>query len=176
MANDIMCGSSCVKYILNINNINSDNINNKMFWISELAIALFENNIKNIQLKCYNSTLYNDFINKEITDISFPGFYFLDEALKRKINISQSILNVSSLKKEIFENKYIILCVQSSIFNNNNKMSGGHFIIINKKIDKGVVEIINPIKNKYEKKFVNIKKLLYCCKDYGSWRILIKEI
>ncbi|NLA33437.1 MAG: hypothetical protein GX861_01035 [Tenericutes bacterium] len=176
MENNIMCGSACVKYILNINNIKSNNINNKMFWISELAISLFDNNVKNIQLKCFNSTLYNDYINKKIDGKDFSGFYFLDEVLKRTIKISQSILNSSSLKKEILENKYIIMCVQSNIFNNNNKMSGGHFIIINKIIDKDNVEIINPIKNKYENKLINITKLLLCCKDYGSWRILIKEI
>ncbi|MDD2377981.1 MAG: hypothetical protein PHF30_03025 [Bacilli bacterium] len=172
--NSILCGSACVKYILDINNIKSDNINLEMFWITELALSLFENDIKNIQLKCFNSNLYNDFVNKKNNDMSFLGFYFLNEVFKKGININESSLESSSFKKEIEESKYIIMCVQSDKFNNNKKMSGGHFIIITKS-DKNNVEIINPVKSKYEKKYIGISKLLSCCKNYGSWRILIKE-
>jgi len=172
--NSILCGSACVKYILDINNIKSDNINLEMFWITELALSLFENNIKNIQLKCFDSNLYNDFLHKKNNDMSFLGFYFLNEVVKNRININESSLNSSNLKKEIEESKYIIMCVESNKFNNDIKMSGGHFIIITK-IDKNNVEIINPIKSKYEKKYIGISRLLSCCKNYGSWRILIKE-
>ena len=73
------------------------------------------------------------------------------------------------------ESKYIIMCVQSDMFNNNYNMDGRHFIIVNKEISKNKIKIINPIKDKYEEKYMTIQKLINCCKDYGSWRLLIKE-
>lgn len=51
----------------------------------------------------------------------FSGFPVFTEVLKTGINISQSILDISSFKKEILENKYIIRYVHTSLFNNNKK-------------------------------------------------------
>ena len=49
-------------------------------------------------------------------------------------------------------------------------MSGGHFIIINGFID-GKVNIINPIKDKYESRKETIEFLINWCINYGSWRM-----
>ena len=48
------------------------------------------------------------------------------------------------LLKEAKENKFIILCVESSVFNSIN-MNGGHFIVLNG-IDNNKIRIINPTK------------------------------
>lgn len=175
MQNNILCGSSCVKYILESKNINMENLNYKMLWITELSIALFESGIKNVQLRCYNSNLYNDFITKKDIDLTFSGFKFLDEIEQKGININVRKMDVKSFQKELLENEFIILCVQSNIFNNNDTIGGGHFIIVNNEVLGNKVKIINPIKDKYEEKYMTIKELIKCCKDYGSWRLLIKE-
>lgn len=173
MQDNILCGSACVIYILNEKKKKSNDINSQMFWITELAIVLFDNDIKNIELRCFNSNLYNDFLIKKNIDLKFSGFKFLDKMIKKNIKINQKKLDCSSLKEELYICEYIILCVQSSIFNNDVSMSGGHFIILDK-FDENKVRIINPKKREYEVKYVKIDELIRCCKDYGSWRILIK--
>ena len=55
--NNIFCGSSCVKYILNDFGINVEQLNFKMTWITELAIFLKSSGIKNINIFCYKSRL-----------------------------------------------------------------------------------------------------------------------
>ncbi len=175
MQNNILCGSSCVKYILESKNINVDNLNYEMLWITELANAIFESGIKNVQLRCFNSNLYNDFIIKKDVDLTFSGFKFLNEILKKGININVIKMDLKSFQKELLENEYIILCVKSNIFNNSDNMDGGHFIIVNNEILGNKIKIINPIKDKYEEKYMTIKELIKCCKNYGSWRLLIKE-
>lgn len=51
-------------------------------------------------------------------------------------------------------------------------MNGGHFIILCARNDR-YVRIINPIKDKYEEKLLDIDFLVNIAKNYGSWRILI---
>ena len=68
----------------------------------------------------------------------------------------------------------MILCVESSVFNNDTSMTGGHYIVLNGR-NGDEVNVINPIKEKYEKKTLNINFLIKACKDYGAWRIIIME-
>lgn len=174
MKKEILCGSSCVKYILNkYNKLNLNLLNKNMIWITELAVFLKQSGIKNIKINCYNSNLYNDFKNKNI-DLNFGGFKNLNDAIKEDILITEKRLTNNSLSKEIDENNYLILCVESKIFNNDNSMNGGHYIILCNRNDR-LVKIINPIKDKYEEKVVDIDFLVDSAKNYGSWRILINE-
>lgn len=53
--NNILCGSSCVKYILNYFSINTEQLNLKMTWITELANSLKNSGVKNISILCYKS-------------------------------------------------------------------------------------------------------------------------
>ena len=53
-----------------------------------------------------------------------------------------------------------------------------YFIDINKKfiiIIGNNIKIINPIKDKFEYKYENIKNIINYVKNFGSWRVLIKE-
>ena len=167
----MLCGSSCVKYILNSYKKDCNNLNNYMNWISELAISLKNNDFKVI-LECFKSNLYNDY--KLTNDYSFEGFKYLKMAIDRDIPIKEIKLTKKELINEIKNNDFIILNVESSIFNNDKSMSGGHFIILNK-INNDLVSIINPIKDKYEFKEETIDNIIKYCKNYGSWRLLIKE-
>ena len=168
--NNILCGSACVKYILKKYN-KKNNINNEMLWISQLTLCLYERNLKNLKLLCYKSNLYNDYINK-LGDQNFEGFKFLRE-ISNIISIEEKALNKTILKEEILYNEFIILCVESKKFNNDNSISGGHFIILNGFKDDRV-NVINPIKDKYEFITKTLDELIYYCENYGSWRLLIK--
>lgn len=170
MNKEILCGSACAKYILEKYN-KKPNISKKMIWISQLALCLYENDLKNLKLLCYKSNLYDDFINKNV-DQTFEGFKYLKN-ISDKIIVEEKIMNDIELKKEIKENKFIILCVESRKLNKDNSMHGGHFIILNG-ISNNIVNVINPIKNKYEYINKSIEELIYYCRDFGSWRLLIK--
>ena len=171
--NDILCGSSCVKYVLNEFGKNDENLNKKMEWITELAICLKEKNINNIAILCFKSNLYYDYKYNKNIGLDFKGFHFIKECLDLNIPISEIKLTRKELLTEIKENTFIILCVQSSVFNHNN-IDGGHFIILNGTFNDKI-KVINPRKDKYEYKTENIKDIIKYCKNYGSWRILIKE-
>lgn len=173
MNNNILCGSSCVKYILNYYKINTNNLNCKMTWITQLAICLKKYGLKNIHILCYKSNLYFDFLKSKKIDLKFDGFKYIDRCFKQDIKIIEKKLNVTQLLKEIRENEFIILCVESAVFNKEN-ITGGHYIIISG-LENKKVKIINPIKSKYEYKFETPANIIKYCKNYGSWRILIKE-
>lgn len=162
-----------MKYILNDFGINVEQLNFKMTWITELAIFLKSSGIKNINIFCYKSNLYYDYRNNSNIDLKFDGFHYIEECIKNSIPIKEIKLSKIELLKEVKNNKFIILCVESSVFN-NRKMKGGHFIILNG-IDTNKIKIINPIKNKYEYKLENVENIIKYCENYGSWRILIKE-
>ena len=76
------------------------------------------------------------------------------ECIKNNIHINEIKLSKMELLKEVKENKFIVLCVESSVFNNRN-MNGGHFIVLNG-INNNKIRIINPIKNKYEYIIINV--------------------
>lgn len=169
---DILCGSSCVKYILNNYCIDCDDLNLDMTWATELAIFLKKKGINNINILCYKSNLYYDYKNNPNIDLNFAGFRYIRDCLKNNIPIYEIKLNKKELLNEINKNKYIILCVESSVFNDRN-ITGGHFIILNG-IYNNKIGIINPIKNKYEYKLESANNIIKYCKNYGSWRILIE--
>ena len=173
MSKQLYCGSSCVKYILKNYGIDTSSLKNDMFWVSELALSLKKNGLSNIHLYCYNSRLYNDFISKKV-DLNFDGFKYLKEIQEENILIEERNISINSFIEEIESCKYLILCVESKIFNNDDSMSGGHYIILNGRDGKNV-KVINPTKEKYEIKMLNVDFLIKTCKNNGAWRILIRE-
>lgn len=173
MSKQLYCGSSCIKYILKSYEIDTNSLRNDMIWVPELALSLKKNGLSNIKLYCYNSRLYNDFISKKF-DLSFDGFKYLKEMQEQNILIEERNISMNSFIEEIDSCKYLILCVESKIFNNDDSMNGGHYIILNGR-DGENVKVINPIKKKYEVKVFNIDFLIKTCKNNGAWRILIRE-
>lgn len=173
MSKQLYCGSSCIKYILESYKIKTDTIKSDMLWVPELALSLKKRGLSNIQIHCYNSRLYADFINKKM-DLNFDGFKYLKELQEHNILIKERDILIDSFYEEIDSSEYLVLCVESRIFNGDNSMSGGHYIILNGRNGENV-KVINPIKDKYEIKVMNIKFLIKACRNYGSWRILIGE-
>ena len=168
---ELICGSSCVKYVLGKLGLSNVKIQNNMIWTAQLAISLKQNGITDLNVYCFNSLLYDDFLLKK--GEKFEGFKLLDDLIDMNISLMSKKLNMWELKKEIKNNAFIILCVESKKFNKNKNMSGGHFIILNGKKDNKV-KVINPMKEKYEIKYLPKRFLINCCKRYGSWRIVIK--
>ena len=173
MSKQLYCGSSCIKYILESYKIKTDAIKSDMLWVSELALSLKKGGLSNIQIHCYNSRLYADFINKKM-DLNFDGFKYLKELQEQNILIKERDFSIDSFCEEIDSSEYLVLCVESRIFNSDNTMCGGHYIILNGR-DGENVKVINPIKERYETKILNINFLIKACRNYGAWRILIKE-
>lgn len=173
MIKQLYCGSSCVKYILESYGIDTRTLKTDMIWVSELALSLEKNGLSNIQIYCYNSKLYTDFTNKE-ADMNFNGFKYLKAAQEQNIPIEERSISVNSFIEEIDRCKYLVLCVESKVFNNDDSMSGGHYIILNGRNGKNI-RVINPIKEKYEIKILDINFLIKACKNYGAWRVLIME-
>ena len=174
MPKERLCGNSCIKYIYdNYNIIDNKVVNKNMEWITELALALLKYNF-NIEVLCYDSNLFNDYKNIKNNDLEFLGFKYIKELEDKGLKILEKKLTESELVNEIKKSKFMILCVKSSIFNNNKNMEGGHYIVINKILGKEV-EIINPVKENYEIKNMDLKEIINCCNTFGSWRILIKE-
>ena len=172
--NEIFCGSSCVKFILDKYGKIDKKLNIKMKWISELAICLKKNGFDNIKLICFNSNLYNDYQKLKKDNINFEGFKLLKKCENINILINEIPLTKEELIKEIMESAYIILCVESSKLNHNRNMSGGHFIILNGLIKKKV-KVIIPRKNEYEYKCDKLQNIIKYCQGFGAWRILIRE-
>lgn len=174
MESELLCGSACINYIITKDNKkNSIKIKPNMIWAPELAIALQENEYKDITIYYYRSKLVEDF-KIQSQDESFEGFLYLRRAISEGIKVCEKKISRKILSDEIKQNKYIILCVKSSVFNKDNTMDGGHFVILTD-IYKNKIKIINPVKKKYEEKWLKINFLLKCCSNYGAWRILIRK-
>lgn len=165
------CGSSCVRYILKELSIDSVDLDIDMIWIFELALFLNETLDNEIQLYCYKSKLLNDY--KKSKNSSFIGFVNLKKYFESGKKINKKKLNVKNLKKEIDSSKYIIMCVESKLLNDDDSMSGGHYIIITE-CDGDIVKIVNPQKDKYQLKKMSLKDTVRLSNKFGSWRILIK--
>jgi len=170
---ELNCGSFCVKYILEKLGKKNIIIKPNMFWITELALFLSKNLSNDINLFYYNSNLMRDYyIQKEN---EFEGFKYIQEVISsNKINLEEKKLNISILKHEINISKYMIICVESNILNIDENMTGGHYVILEQNKDNELI-MYNPKKEVMTSAIVDYKKVLELCKNYGSWRIIIKE-
>lgn len=172
----MLCGSSCVKYIFDNINYKPEKFKTNMFWITELAICLKKSNLFHVKLFCNNSNLYNDYlyyINEK--DLSFEGFKYISKALDNNIKIEEIEPNENQLINEIKNSDYVITCVDSKKFNNDLNMKGSHFIILSNFSNDYKVKVINPIKDKYEIKYLEISYILKCIINNGSWRLCVRR-
>ncbi len=168
----INCGSLCVKYLLEKYNYNEIQIDPNMIWISELAIFIKQNTVLNVVVHCYDSDLLNDYYLTN--DLKFDGFKYLRKMIDMEIKLEEKKLTTNALNKELDKYKFMILCVESRILNKNNNMKGGHYIVL-EKTNNHTIKISNPQKNKLKKIYLKDSEIINLCKNFGSWRILIKE-
>lgn len=168
--NEINCGSFCIKQI--IENLGyAVKVNPEMFWVCELATFLKRNTDLKIVVHYYNSNLMKDYFKN--VNCGFEGFKYIKEMFELGIELKEIILTEETLDKELREYKYIVLNVESRLLNNDNGMCGGHFILLEKRNSKIVVG--NPQKEKMINMNLSKSDILRLCRNFGSWRILIKE-
>ena len=162
-----MCGSACVKWICDNENVQIS-INDNEIWCCSLALCLQKAGF-NLKVKCFNSKLYDDCL--KFSDQKFEGFESIRNYIKEnKIQIEQP--TIENILKEIVNHKYVIYNVSSAKFHKNKSLNGGHYIVVAKANDN-TLEIINPRKTDFEIKNITTKHLIDCIKDFGCWRILV---
>ena len=170
--NQLLCGSKCIKYILDRCNYKNINVNPKMRWISELAIYIKNNTSLEMIVRCYNSNLLNDYYKTNSHE--FDGFRFLESMLEAGVVLEEEKFTIEKLIEEIEEYRFIILCVETKKINNDNSMSGGHYVVL-EKAKNNIVKVHNPQKKEMAELYFKYSDIIDLCSDFGSWRILIRE-
>ena len=167
----MLCGSFCVNYIIKKITKKVINIDHNMLWSTDLALCLMNILDNKIEVRCFNSTLYNDY--KKIKNLSFSGFSSIKKYLDSNGKILEKKFVIKNLINELEVSKYLILCVESKILNNDDTMHGGHFVIIEKNDKK--IKMINPLRKKFEEREVDYQYIIKLCINFGAWRILISR-
>ena len=170
MQDKLLCGSSCVKYVIEKITNKKANINPNMLWTTDLAFTLMKELNNRIETRCFHSRLYSDY--QEFYDDSFEGFRSIQNYLDHHGVLDEKELTRKSLKTEVQESIYMIFCVESKLLNHDSSMDGGHFIVVQK--DGSKLKMINPLKVGYEERYVSYDYVLKLCNQFGSWRILIR--
>lgn len=164
---NILCGSKCVLWILNDLNKKNNNINKELFFITEIANELKNNNL-DIELLCYNSNLYNDYkLNKLPIKEAVESIKEYEEYK----TIKEVKLTEKTLLNELKDN-YLILNVDSRIINNTSSNSGHYVVAL---LEDNNIKIINPEKTRYVEKIYQPKEIIDMCKTCGNWRIQIRR-
>lgn len=168
---NMLCGSACAHYFLNVFKNKKIEVPNNLFWVTDIAFYLKKLGF-DLKVSCYQSNLYYDFqTNKSPTN--HPGPLSINQYIKTGSTIFQKKINTKILQDITASKFFLIASVCSKTFNNDLSFSGGHFIIItdfNKKC-----EIINPRKEFFEIQTLEKKHLLKSLNNFGSWLIQIKD-
>ena len=172
MKNEILCGSACVRYILNHYSISEEKLNQNLFWVPEIALYLYKYFSKGIKIYCFNSTLNSEYKKASNID-ACDGFIYIRILEEKGLHIFERKLTEKELLKELKTYEFMIVSVSSAILNNDKQMSGNHYVILKLKDEK--IEMINHQKEKYAISDVDPQFIIQCCENCGSWRILLKK-
>ena len=174
--NTMLCGSACL-YFLQKNifpNCNSP-IKSNLTWITELAEHVKKHFDKNAIVSCHDSNLYNDFLNASEEDIQkFIGFKKLNRFVQRGNQIIDFEVTKESVDTLLEANHLIIMNVSSSVFNQDDNMVGGHFIIV-LSIEGDNYLVVNPGKSNIFIERYSKKRIINSCKKFGGWMIAIQS-
>lgn len=169
---DMLCGPACIHYILNFM-LNMDiPVPNQLLWITDIATFLKTKTNLKVDLSCYDSNLYSDYLLLEESP-DFDGFKSIREYLFVGGSIDEKKLSVNRITSTLYDN-VVIACVSSSIFNKDNKRNGGHFIVLLENRGKNYV-IANPKSNSIEIEIVSKEHVLNSINSFGSWIITINK-
>lgn len=170
---NMLCGSACLHYILNILYKCNLDIDHNLSWITDLAAYIkMYTNIK-FTISCHNSNLYDDYL--EIgKDSNFEGFRSITKFLSLGEIISDIPLSITGLSEGLNENSIFILNVSSSIFNQDNSLTGGHFICLVQETFN-TFTILNPKSKTLAFEVVPKQHLINSIENFGSWCIKINR-
>ena len=169
----ILCGNCCIEIAASIFYDKHCRISTSLIWSTDLAFELERIGIST-KVFCHNSRLYEAFKLNPFD--SFDGFSSIRAYLSCGREIKNYPIESNTLIDELSDNSCGIYCVDSKTFNEDESLSGGHFVLVyldkNRKITllnpkRTVITIIRdyPLKN--------FKK---ACELNGSWRILLGNI
>lgn len=161
------CGNVCLEIVMSVFYNKEYDVRQNVFWCGELALKLAQKGI-DVELYCHNSDLYKDFCN-DANVTRCDGLLALRKCVESGIYIKDVVLTSDELNNEIRDNRCVILCVDSRIFNNDSSLYGGHFICAYNY--KGREYILNPKKSVIVEEDFNERILLEALNEYGSWRI-----
>jgi hypothetical protein len=169
---DMLCGPACVHYILNFLKNMDVYVPNNLFWTTDIAWFLKVNTEFEIQVTCFKSNLYKDFLN-DSGPKDFEGF----ESIRKYLYVGGEVYErqlSSTILSSILKNNIIIANVSSAVFNKDTTRKGGHFIILLKEASKNYI-IANPKKASIDIEMIPKQHILNSIKDFGSWIITIKR-
>ena len=170
---DLICGSFCVKHILEKLGKEDITVDPNMLWISELVLFLNKHISNKLNLYYYNSSLMKDYYLTQ--DNNFDGFKHIKSVIdSKKIDFIEKELTLSELENEINNSKFIILCVESKVLNNDASMNGGHYVVLEKNSDNKLI-MYNPQKSVMATEIIDHNRVIELCINYGSWRVVIEK-
>lgn len=171
-----ICGDVCIDIVNSIFIKKYKKHTNKNYWCTDIASTLLDENLK-IEVKCYNSNLlkdYNKYQNNENFIKCNDGLNSVDKYIKNRGILLIEPVDNNVLLYEIMSSLCVIICVNTAIFNRDNQLSGGHYVVAYYMNNE--VYIFNPRKNIVKKEKADIDILVDACQKFGSWRILINII
>lgn len=168
-SNIVPCGNFCGEIVAALFYLKECRRKTPMFWIADIASSLLEHNIP-VDLYVNSSKLYDDY--KCSINLNHPGI----SSLKYFENHGKLIIPKELFVNDIIEIlkcvKCIIFCVSSSVFFNNNKIKGGHFIVVY--FYNNDFYILNPQKTIASLSIAVISDIVNSCIAFGGWHIVCK--
>lgn len=168
---DILCGSACVGYILEMEK-KKEIFNKRLFWMLDIARTLDENFKGSVTVNYYNSQLMRDYVKGCI-----PKKFKVDDIIKdcnnKGIEIKELKYDYEALIDRKKNSKWLIMCLQSEILFEDDKLAGSNHVVIVDKIDEEFVWIISPGKRDIYKMYIHRKKFELSYLNNGQWIIWV---
>ena len=166
MEKNRLCGSKCAIWILEKLNINYNDINPNLYFITDIANELTK--YIDIELICYNSNLYNDYKENKL-----PIKEAIDSIEKYETYkpIKELKLTNELLLEELKDN-YLIMNVDSRIIN-NTKNNTGHYIVV--ELNNNAIKVYNPEQTRFVEMNKTPTEIIEMVKNNGNWRIKIRR-
>ncbi len=163
------CGNFCSEIVASLFYLKECRRKTPIFWIADIASLLLEHNIP-VDLYVNSSRLYDDY--KCSLNLNHPGISSLKNFENHGKLIISKKLFVNDIIKTLKCVKCIIFCVSSSVFFNNDKMKGGHFIVVF--FHNNDFYILNPQKTIASLSIAVISDIVISCIAFGGWYIVCK--
>lgn len=168
---NVLCGSACVEYILGME-MKDKAFNKTLFWMLDIARTLDEFFKGSVSVNYYNSKLMCDYVKGCIPE-KFEVKDIIEDCNKKGIEIKEHKFDFEELINRKNNSKWMIMCLQSEILFDDEKLVGSNHVVIVDKIDEELVWIISPGKKDIYKMYINRKKFELSYLNNGQWIIWV---
>lgn len=170
---DELCGTSCVRYILE----QEDRIwegKNNLYWIMELAMVLATELKESPQLFYKDSRLMRDYYLNQIPEGDGVK-QILDSYFENGGVCVEKEIGFEELKVFFSQYRWVIVNLRSEILFNNEKLTGSnHYVILDTCENESVI-IVCPGKTNLYKMVINAEILRKGLWENGQWVLCIGE-